>query len=207
MNQSIEGHISRKEQAGKRRQAILESALGVFVQKGYMRTTVKDLAKAAGISSGLMYHYFESKEHLFEEAIKQRSFLPQLRKILEQNKNAPSRHILKTVGQEFLKFLKQQSGIMDLMMREGSSNEKLQAIWHQLALDGVTVLSNYLIARITRGELRPHSTTVTARCLFSSVLVLHFTKDILVSGKITEGQFIDELVDNLLDGIEVKGNN
>jgi len=50
----------------EREKTILEAALAVFGQKGYAETRMADIAKEAGMSYGLIYHYFENKESLFE---------------------------------------------------------------------------------------------------------------------------------------------
>lgn len=44
------------------REHILNTALMLFAQKGYAATTLRDIAKAADVSLGLAYRYFESKE-------------------------------------------------------------------------------------------------------------------------------------------------
>lgn len=44
-----------------RREQILSVALGLFYRKGFNNTTVSDIAKAANISKGLVYRYFDSK--------------------------------------------------------------------------------------------------------------------------------------------------
>jgi len=62
--------MTRKEQAEKRRQEILSASLDIFIRKGYAATKIQDIAKAAGMSVGLMFNYFESKEKLYEELIK-----------------------------------------------------------------------------------------------------------------------------------------
>ncbi len=47
-----------------RRAAILDAALHVFAEKGYASSSIAMIAKQAGISKGLMYNYFDSKEGL-----------------------------------------------------------------------------------------------------------------------------------------------
>lgn len=47
-----------------RRQAILDAALTVFANHGYHSASVSMIAKEAGVSKGLMYNYFESKEQV-----------------------------------------------------------------------------------------------------------------------------------------------
>lgn len=61
---------SRQEQKEERRQKILMTALTLFVQKGYADTKIADIAAAVPMSTGLMFHYFESKEVLLTELVK-----------------------------------------------------------------------------------------------------------------------------------------
>ena len=57
----------REEQKEERKKQIMFVALDLFVKKGYAATKVSDIAKAANMSAGLLFHYFESKEKLLEE--------------------------------------------------------------------------------------------------------------------------------------------
>lgn len=43
---------------------VLDSASRLFRQKGYERTTVRDIASAVGIQSGSIFHHFSSKEDI-----------------------------------------------------------------------------------------------------------------------------------------------
>ena len=47
------------------RKAILEAAIGLFSEKGYERTSVDDLARAAGVGKGTIYGYFRTKDEIF----------------------------------------------------------------------------------------------------------------------------------------------
>ncbi|HPD02144.1 MAG TPA: TetR/AcrR family transcriptional regulator [Eubacteriales bacterium] len=60
----------RKDQKEKRRQEILIASLDLFSSKGYAETKITDIAAAAGMSAGLLFHYFESKEALYSELLK-----------------------------------------------------------------------------------------------------------------------------------------
>lgn len=48
-----------------RRQAILDAAMSQFSQYGYKKTSMEDIASAAGISRPSLYSYFENKEEIF----------------------------------------------------------------------------------------------------------------------------------------------
>jgi TetR/AcrR family transcriptional regulator len=60
----------REEQHEQRRRQILNIALSLFVTKGFYGTTTREISKQTGISSGLMFHYFDSKEALYEELVR-----------------------------------------------------------------------------------------------------------------------------------------
>lgn len=61
---------TRAEQKEQRRQQILFKALELFARKGYSDTKIGDIAEAVGMSTGLMFHYFDSKEQLYEELVR-----------------------------------------------------------------------------------------------------------------------------------------
>lgn len=54
-----------KEEAEKTRQSILDSALEVFLQKGFVRTTLEEIADEAGVTRGAVYWHFKDKTDLF----------------------------------------------------------------------------------------------------------------------------------------------
>ncbi|HMQ48860.1 MAG TPA: TetR/AcrR family transcriptional regulator [Saprospiraceae bacterium] len=53
----------------KSKEAIQATALELFAHNGYHSTSISQIAKEAGISKGLMYNYFTSKEALLESII------------------------------------------------------------------------------------------------------------------------------------------
>lgn len=52
-----------------RRRAIVQAASTVFAARGFSTATVRDIADEAGILSGSLYYYFESKEAIVEEVL------------------------------------------------------------------------------------------------------------------------------------------
>src|SRR5918999_1164013 len=62
-----------------RREEILQASLHLFAEKGFHGTSMRDIARSADITEGLIYHYFASKRDLFRAIIDEHSFLPLLR--------------------------------------------------------------------------------------------------------------------------------
>ncbi|MFJ9567212.1 TetR family transcriptional regulator [Streptomyces fuscichromogenes] len=62
------GRPPRTESAGTR-DRILATAREEFSEHGYEKASVRAIAKAAGVDSALVHHYFGTKEQIFEAAI------------------------------------------------------------------------------------------------------------------------------------------
>lgn len=62
--------MKRTEQKELRRKEILSKSLELFVQKGYDGTKTSEIARSLGMSEGLLFHYFPSKENLYLELVK-----------------------------------------------------------------------------------------------------------------------------------------
>ena len=60
----------RKASKEVRRQQLIEATIDVMARKGYSGTTMFDVAKAAGLSSGIVNFHFETKEKLLVETLK-----------------------------------------------------------------------------------------------------------------------------------------
>ncbi|QLQ40326.2 TetR/AcrR family transcriptional regulator [Micromonospora robiginosa] len=58
------GATARGEQT---RRLILDTAMRLFRERGYARTTMRAVAQEAGVAVGNAYYYFDSKEHLVQE--------------------------------------------------------------------------------------------------------------------------------------------
>jgi len=55
----------RSERSEETRRRIVEAAMRLFAQHGFDRTSTAIIAKEAGVSQGIIFHYFESKRKLF----------------------------------------------------------------------------------------------------------------------------------------------
>jgi len=56
--------VGKKEQAERTRAAIIEAAIGLFARRGFNATSTQDLARAIGMTTGVLYWHFKDKEEL-----------------------------------------------------------------------------------------------------------------------------------------------
>ncbi len=61
--------MTRIEQKEAKKMKIIQVALDLFVERGYYGTKTNQISRRAGISEGLLFHYFPTKEILLEELV------------------------------------------------------------------------------------------------------------------------------------------
>ncbi|MBN2298579.1 MAG: TetR/AcrR family transcriptional regulator [Deltaproteobacteria bacterium] len=79
-----------------KQEMIIDAALEVFREKGYANARMADIARRAGVSYGLVYHYFGSKEVLFDLIVE--SWWNDLYGMMETEKASNSRFREKLVN-------------------------------------------------------------------------------------------------------------
>ena len=71
VNNSARSGARKRPTGADRRTEIVQIAGQLFAEKGFLATTIRDVADAAGILSGSLYHHFTSKEAMVEELLRE----------------------------------------------------------------------------------------------------------------------------------------
>jgi AcrR family transcriptional regulator len=164
--------VRRRELAEWRRQRILDAALAVFGSKGVDGASMKDVAAAAGVAPGLLYHYFAGKEALSLAVTVERGFLPELRALLARAQQRPAAVVLPEVTAGFDRMLSERSALVGLFI-SGASNPKIRAGLEEVLRETQRLLGQYLADRVAAGEIRPHDSRAVIQALFSSCALGH----------------------------------
>jgi AcrR family transcriptional regulator len=89
-------------------QRITHSALSLFSQKGYKNTSVSEIAKEAGISKGLIYNYYKSKEEVLNGVLQ--SF-----EAMEQEMTQHGKYTLEQMLDQYFQMIEHQKGFMKML--------------------------------------------------------------------------------------------
>ncbi len=189
----------RDQQAQETRARLIETALDLFSRQGVDNTSIKDIAREAGVAQGLLYHYFAGKDDLLWGVLETYLFMPYLQQALSAEEARPAEEVLRDVALRFNAFLESQQPLMRLVLRDLQTNERVRGLWENtIRREVISTLENFLRARVTAGELRPHPVEASAHLLMYGVVALY-----LPGGRpdVSNEAAIEEMVEILMRGI------
>jgi AcrR family transcriptional regulator len=187
---------------------ITEAAMHVFSEKGYAAARVDDVAKQAGVSKGLMYLYFKTKEDLFKSVI--RSFLvSRIAKLADTADHAEgsTADFLRGPFLEFIKTLpgSRASVIVRLMVAEGYKHPDLTAFyWENVVNVAMSALQRLIERGVQSGEFRPTALDKFPQLLVAPVLFSIIWKTVFEQQNILDTDaLLTAHVDVILDHLRV----
>lgn len=196
----------------KRRDHILAAAKRVFARKGFHATTIADIAKAANISYGSIYWYFDSKEALFhalmdneEEALRDRIASAAAKALsadgrrmdADQDDVAPLREAVR----ETFEFFERDKAAVKLLFRDsyalgGNVEKHLFSIYERFIDDiEALIVAGQRAGRIVAGPSRMMAFSVAA--LIGQIAHRRLTTDDGLAAKVVA----DFVVSMVLDGL------
>jgi AcrR family transcriptional regulator len=106
-------------QIDERRTQLIELGIRLFTKRPYDEISIDDIAEAAKISKGLLYHYFGSKREFYAEAIRAASL--QLRKLTEPDPALPPAARLRAAVDAHLNYIQEHGALYTTMYRGTAS--------------------------------------------------------------------------------------
>ncbi|HEY0757074.1 MAG TPA: helix-turn-helix domain-containing protein [Ktedonobacteraceae bacterium] len=166
-----------------RREQIIDAAMRVFAEKGFARATNRDIAQEAGITTGLIYYYFKSKEDLFSAILEERSPLQVIAQMPPEMLEMPPETFLPLLIMRILSVIESERfvGLIRVLLPEmlhGTPTvAPLVMNFFQRALD---FIGNYLQRQVEIGTVRADLDVLsTAQMLASSMIGTVLRRQIL----------------------------
>jgi AcrR family transcriptional regulator len=105
-----------RRKATESKKIILEAASEVFAERGYLRTTIREVARRAGISIGGIYIYFQNKEELYLELT--RDQMETFRKGTEMLRDKEPLVALKALIEYYLDYAIKKTSLVSMHIKE-----------------------------------------------------------------------------------------
>jgi AcrR family transcriptional regulator len=171
-----------------RRKQILQSALNVFVENGYNKTTTKGIASAAKISEVTLFRYFESKAEIFTRAIEP-ILISTLEKAIDDAKALNPVERLKYILKQRLKIILENEKLIKLVLMESNINPELSNVNY---IDKTVLLLKEEIKQIGFDH---EAYEFVIRLMMGSILSFLYLP---VSDEKMIENYVDEIIDILL---------
>jgi AcrR family transcriptional regulator len=164
-----------KVRTDAKRDAILEVARRAFLEMGYERTSMAEIAARLGGSKATLYGYFPSKQELFVAITSQlaEQYLASARARLEESTDEAPGLALQHFGEQLLAFLCTPEAMASFRMvqSEVSNSDIGRSFYEQGPARATAELSTYISGAMGRGQLRRADATAAAQHFLA--LVVH----------------------------------
>lgn len=199
---------NQEQRIATRRTQILDAAAAVFVQKGFHSTTIKDVARAAGVADGTIYLYFANKPALLLGIFERMKAAVIAEAVPPAIDELDIRLFIRTLLQHSLMGLKGNNfALFRIVVSEMMVNDDLRELYRQQILEPtLTLAETYFQAYAAYQGLRPDQAKLTIRAISGMVLGLmlhHVIGDHMVATHWDE--LPDFLTELLVQGL--KGNS
>jgi AcrR family transcriptional regulator len=183
------------EEDGKRRQ-ILDGAMRVFLDKGFDAASMSEIARAAGVSKGTLYVYFEDKQALFDAIVQERCHIHAERVFEFDHADHAVEEVLSRLGVDFATVMcrpENFSGVRAVIAIAERMPELGRKFYETGPRLGINKLSAYLDAQVAAGVLVIEDTEVAAAQFIDAVLATLF-KPMLFNCEIATPERINYVV-------------
>jgi AcrR family transcriptional regulator len=168
--------FKRERRPEERPQELLEAALSVFSQRGFRNTRLDDVADAAGVTKGAIYHYFDTKEELLLSVIDHYQSLAfgRVEEVLAKHETSASERIEQVVKNLFRPAEQRNRRLLALLIR-GIAHE-VPRVHNRWLRDGPVRLWTLVASLVDEGkragEFRADADSeVAARILISGLIL------------------------------------
>ncbi len=176
------------------KEKILDAGLSLFSRKGYIGATTKEIARKAGVAELTLFRHFSSKERLFEEAIKRRSFLPTLKGLLPELRGLTYTDALTEIAYRYLERLSERRELIKIMHSEiHLYPAKVREMQQKFVGEIVGTLASYFKGLQEKKMLTEFDPELGARA-FLSMFYSYFTSQEFMSEKKQRFSDKDEVV-------------
>jgi AcrR family transcriptional regulator len=190
-----------------RPQEITEAAFDAFAEKGFAATKVEEVARRAGISKGLLYLYFKTKEELFKAVIRGvvTPRVDELTRTLDSSELSAEAFIRGPL----LTFMKRLPGspasvVIRLMISEAPKHPDLvDYYWDNVASRGLGALRQLLERGVADGEFRESAVNDLPQLFVAPVMMSIVWGIVFADRSLDTDKLIETQVDMILAYIRV----
>jgi AcrR family transcriptional regulator len=164
------------EDSAKRRQ-IVQGARSIFLAQGFDAASMNDIAKAAGVSKGTLYVYFDNKEQLFEAIVHEECLAHAEGAFNLDASDHDVEKNLRRLGAAYIEFLcspEKASALRTVIAIADRMPEIGKRFYESGPAEGIARLAGYIDAQVKAGVLKVEDSEIAAAQFMESTHAMLF---------------------------------
>jgi AcrR family transcriptional regulator len=185
----------------ERYSAILQTAERLFGEKGYRGVSIDDIAKAAGVSKGLVFYHFTSKKALVEHILKDAMTTVLTRWDAIARSDESARAKLGAAVEACFDIFDSRPYLLRIAFFEGIFEDDMKDILAKISEETVLRMDKLVKDGIATGEFRPVDSRIAASLLLVMSTVPPLQAALQPQALLPSRRIADEITRVLCDGI------
>lgn len=181
---------------------ITAAAFSAFAEKGYAATRVEEVARRAGVSKGLLYLYFRTKEELFKAVIKS-VVITRVDALIDtvEHTELSSEEFLRG---PMLKFMQSIPGspvavVIRLLLAEGSRHPDLVDFYFENVVEkGMSAIAHFVQRGVSNGEFRSSAVSEMPQLFFAPMMMSMIWKLLFTRRELDTDQLMETQIDMII---------
>jgi len=154
-----------------RREQIVEAATRVFAEKGFRRATTREVARAAGVSEGTIYNYFEDKDAILLAILDRLNETEWRAEDFEQGMATDFRGFLEEYLRRRMSLIWENREVFRVVLSEILVNSELRKLYLQRVVEPtMKIAEENFRSRMEQGEVRETDAPLAMRFVAGAVL-------------------------------------
>lgn len=193
----------RQAQADARREQLLKVALELFAERGIRGATIREIAAAAGVAEGLVYHYFPGKKGLVRAVIERYTIAGEMNGVLEEVQVLPAAAAYRHIGRRILRMLSANRRFFTMIVAEAQRDPEVARVFGETIGGALGRGQRFIGGRIAAGELRPHDPALSIRLYQGALFWFFLMQQTLAFAfpPVSEDDFLEGVVEILMHGV------
>jgi len=192
-----------------RRRQLLRVAVESFARNGFSGTKTKDIASAAGVSEGILFRHFASKEDLYHAILDEKEatmggdrWFGEIQELADRRDD---RRLFQHVARQLIRSFREDAAFHRLLLYASLEGHLLADLFHErFGLPTGDFLSRYIALRQKEGAFRECDTQTAVMFVVGSTLHYAMARHVLGAKNFasSDEEIAEQFVELILSGLE-----
>ncbi|MDA8099069.1 MAG: TetR/AcrR family transcriptional regulator [Nitrospiraceae bacterium] len=169
--------------------------LKLVSERGYAGAKTRDVAAEAGVTELTLFRHFGSKERMFEEVLKNYTFIPRFKNLMPELAGLSAEDAIELIASRYLETLLERKPLIKILHAEVHTYpESIRTVYNNFMREMQGTLSAYIQSLQKQGILNHDMSAIIASRMFLWVLFSYFRTEVIMNNGGVKKKDVREIV-------------